>query len=159
MKRPSPNTEYIFTIPARRFAPVGEKDNTNNYSKEVSFSFTTLDTNLKLVKISPADDKASEHRTNGRSGTVVLTYNQAISKASDALPSMVSVDGKSTATVTGPVISGSTLTYEYTGAQYDTPYNFTLPEARRMLERECDFAQQRTRLPLHDSDKPRRICL
>lgn len=124
----SPNTEYIFTIPARRFAPVGEKDNTNNYSKEVSFSFTTLDTNLKLVKISPADDKASEHRTNGRSGTVVLTYNQAISKASDALPSMVSVDGKSTATVTGPVISGSTLTYGYSGAQYDTPYNFTLPE-------------------------------
>lgn len=125
----NPNTEYVFTIPARRFVPKSElDDNTANYSKEVSFSFTTVDSSLKLVKVSPADDKASASRTNGKKGTVVMTYNSNIEKASDELPTMKSVDGTHSANVSLKNISGNVLTYEYTDAQYDQAYNFTVPQ-------------------------------
>lgn len=125
----SPNTEYVFSIPERRFVPTAEKEGTTNYSKALSFTFTTHDTALKLVSVSPADDKASEKRTNGKSGIVTLTYNNTIEKTSSTdLPTMVSVDGKHHATVTGPEISGNTMKFQYSGAEYDTPYDFTVPE-------------------------------
>ncbi len=124
----SPNTEYIFNIPARRFVPASEPDNTTNYSKEYSFSFTTVDTNLKLTKLSPADDKTTTNRTNGKNGTVVMTYNQNIQKASDELPTMKSIDGTHSATVTLKSITDNVLTYEYKDAQYDQVYQFTVPQ-------------------------------
>ncbi len=124
----APNTEYIFSIPARRFVPTNEIENTNNYSKEMSFTFTTIDTALKLYRVSPADDKASTNRKNGKNGDIVLTYNHDIKTKSGALATMVSVDGNHKAKITGPEISGKTLTYHYSDAEYDTPYDVTIPE-------------------------------
>lgn len=124
----APMTEYVFTIPARRFVPTNEIENTNNYSKEMSFTFTTIDTDLKLYRVSPADDKGSTNRTNGKSGDIVLTYNHDIKIKSGALATMVSVDGKHSAKITGPEISGKTMTYHYSDAEYDTPYDVTIPE-------------------------------
>lgn len=135
----SPNTEYVFTIPTRCFVPATENDNSSNYSKKLSFTFTTIDTSLKLIKVSPADDKGSTMRTNGKTGTVIMTYNQNIANSLGELPTMISADSTHSATVKLESIVDSVLTFKYSDAQYDTPYNFHVAQGTVCAEDDAEI--------------------
>ena len=76
-----------------------------------------------LVSTVPADGATGA----SASGKIVLTFDERVKMADGAKGMMaVNKEGMSGAWLVEPVVSGKTISFEYKGLEYDSPYTFSL---------------------------------